>query len=147
MRVVERDFVGYGRNAPATTKALARAPEVARAAVEAGHEICSHGLRWEEVFHLTREEEREHIREAVDMTTGGEFFDYARSSFDVLHQEAQTHPKMMSVGLHCRIVGRPGRIGGLDEFLGYIGSFDDVWVTTRADIARWWHAKRAEGAV
>jgi hypothetical protein len=53
----------------------------------------------------------------------------------VLHLEAQTHPKMMSVGLHCRIVGRPGRIGGPDEFLGYIGSFDDVWVTTRADVA------------
>ena len=81
------------------------------------------------------------------MTTAGEFSAYARDTFDVLHAESQTHPRMMSVGLHCRIIGRPGRIGGLDNFLDYARSFDDVWITTRAEIAKWWHTQRAEGAV
>jgi peptidoglycan/xylan/chitin deacetylase (PgdA/CDA1 family) len=208
--------------APATffaaAEALALAPEVARAAVAAGHEICSHGLRWEEVYRLSRDEERAHIRTAIDtiervcgtrpvgwycrygpsehtrellveeggfrydsdaynddvpyfvpvrggrhlvvpysadvndtrfwmgnMTTAAEFAEYARDALDVLRAEARTHPRMMSVGLHCRIIGRPGRIRGLADFLDYARSFDDVWITTRAAIAEWWHA-RAEAS-
>jgi peptidoglycan/xylan/chitin deacetylase (PgdA/CDA1 family) len=211
-------------SAPATFFAAAKAleihPAVGRAAVEQGHEICSHGLRWEEVFHLSRDEERAHIQEAVEiiervtgsrpvgwycrygpsvhtrelvveeggfsydsdaynddlpyfvdvhgadhlvipytadvndmqwwmgsMVTGEEFFAYARESFDVLRREAQARPRMMSVGLHCRIIGRPGRIGGLDRFLAHASSYPDVWITTRARIADWWHTLRKDGAV
>lgn len=74
--------------------------------------------------------------------TGEQFFTYLRDSFDVLYQEGlEGSPKMMSVGLHCRLVGRPGRAAGLMRFLDYIAGFDRVWVARRADIARHWLAQ------
>lgn len=74
--------------------------------------------------------------------TGEQFFTYLRDSFDVLYQEGlEGSPKMMSVGLHCRLVGRPGRAAGLARFLDYIAGFDRVWVARRADIARHWLAQ------
>ncbi len=71
--------------------------------------------------------------------TGGDFFAYLRDSFDFLYREGESAPKMMSVGLHCRLAGRPGRAAGLERFLDYIGGFDRVWIATRLDIARHWH--------
>ncbi len=70
---------------------------------------------------------------------GDDFFGYLRDSFDVLYAEGAHAPKMMSVGLHCRLVGRPGRAAALARFLDYIGGFDRVWVARRLDIARHWH--------
>jgi putative urate catabolism protein len=70
---------------------------------------------------------------------GDEFFAYLKDSFDVLYAEGQDAPKMMSVGLHCRLVGRPGRAAALARFLDYIGARERVWVTTRLEIARHWH--------
>ena len=70
-----------------------------------------------------------------------DFFTYLKDSFDVLHEEAATSSKMMSVGLHNRIIGKPGRIGALRRFLQYITGFDDVWVPTREEIARHWIEK------
>jgi putative urate catabolism protein len=70
---------------------------------------------------------------------GESFFAYLRDTFDVLYAEGETKPKMMSVGLHCRLVGRPGRAAGLVRFLDHIGKFDRVWTPTRLDIARHWH--------
>jgi putative urate catabolism protein len=67
------------------------------------------------------------------------FFAYLRDSFDYLYEEGATAPKMMSVGLHCRLAGRPGRATGLAKFLDHIAKFDRVWVATRLDIARHWH--------
>jgi len=71
--------------------------------------------------------------------SGDQFFAYLRDSFDVLYEEGETAPKMLSIGLHCRLVGRPGRAAALMRFLDYVQSHDRVWVTTRADIARHWH--------
>jgi putative urate catabolism protein len=71
---------------------------------------------------------------------GDEFFTYLKDSFDVLYAEGMTSPKMMSVGLHCRLVGRPGRAAALMRFLDYIARHDRVWVPTRLQIARHWHA-------
>jgi peptidoglycan/xylan/chitin deacetylase (PgdA/CDA1 family) len=71
---------------------------------------------------------------------GDEFFAYLKDSFDVLYAEGETSPKMMSVGLHCRVVGRPGRAASLMRFLDYIGKHERVWVPTRLEIARHWHA-------
>jgi putative urate catabolism protein len=71
---------------------------------------------------------------------GDEFFTYLKDSFDVLYAEGATSPKMMTVGLHCRVVGRPGRAASLARFLDYIGGHDKVWVPTRLDIAKHWHA-------
>jgi peptidoglycan/xylan/chitin deacetylase (PgdA/CDA1 family) len=69
---------------------------------------------------------------------GDRFFHYLKDTFDALYAEGETAPKMMSVGLHCRIVGRPGRSLGLARFLDYVRSKDRVWVCTRAEICDHW---------
>lgn len=73
--------------------------------------------------------------------SGDQFFAYLRDSFDVLYAEGETAPKMMSVGLHCRLVGRPGRAAALARFLDYVQSHDAAWVATRADIAQHWRER------
>lgn len=194
-------------------------PEVARSVVAGGHEICSHGYRWEEVFRLSREEERDHIRLAVQsfekscgrrpvgwycrygpsvntrqllMDEGGflydcdaynddvpyfvevggkrqlvvpytsdvndirfwnspgladadDFFRYMRETFDVLYAEAARGPRMMSIGLHPRMIGRPGRIRSLKWFFDYARQYGDVWFATREEIARAWLGREAAG--
>ncbi len=73
--------------------------------------------------------------------TGEDFFDYIRDAFDLLYAEGARTPKMMSVGLHCRLAGRPGRINGLARFLDHVQAHDDVWITLRRDIAAHWVAE------
>lgn len=73
-------------------------------------------------------------------TDGDQFFGYLKDAFDLLYAEGETAPKMMSVGLHCRIVGRPARAAGLKRFLAHLISHDRVWVARRIDIARHWLA-------
>ena len=70
--------------------------------------------------------------------SGDDFFTYLKAAFDQLRREGETEPKMMSVGLHCRMVGRPGRAAALARFLDYVKGFDDVWIAKRIDIARHW---------
>jgi len=77
--------------------------------------------------------------------TGDDFFAYLRETFDGLYNEAT--PKMMSVGLHCRLAGRPGRANGLQRFLDHIEKFDHVWIASRLDIARHWHQQHRHLAV
>jgi allantoinase len=72
--------------------------------------------------------------------SGGDFFQYLKDSFDCLYREGATQPGMMSVGLHMRLAGRPGRAEALRAFLSYIGNFKDVWVCRRIEIARHWAA-------
>lgn len=67
-----------------------------------------------------------------------DFFVYLRDSFDVLYAEAAESPKMMSIGMHCRLLGRPGRMLALQKFLDHIEKHDKVWVCKRVDIARHW---------
>ena len=69
---------------------------------------------------------------------GDDFFHYLKDAFDVLYAEGGTRPKMLSVGLHCRLIGRPGRFAGLVKFLDYIQNHERVWVPTRAQIAHHW---------
>ena len=71
--------------------------------------------------------------------TGEQFFTYLKDAFDVLYAEGQEGaPKMMSVGLHCRLIGRPGKLAGLKRFIDYIAGFEGVWTPRRIDIARHW---------
>lgn len=70
-----------------------------------------------------------------------DFYTYLRDSFDVLYAEGETSPKMMSVGMHCRLLGRPGRILALQKFLDHVQKHDKVWVCKRIDIARHWKAE------
>lgn len=192
--------------------ALEKNPAVARRAVADGHEFCSHGYRWEEVFRLSEDEEREHIRLAIESITkttgkrpvgwycrygpsartrrllveeggfiydsdaynddvpyftevqgkrhlvvpyttdnndfrfwlspglnsGSEFLAYLKESFEVLLEEAATGPRMMSIGLHPRMIGRPGKIRSLRAFIEYAKQHEDIWFTTREDIAKAW---------
>ncbi len=72
--------------------------------------------------------------------SGDQFFAYLKDAFDVLYAEGKAGaPKMMSVGLHCRLVGRPGRAASLARFLDYVAGKDRVWLPRRVDIARHWH--------
>ena len=70
---------------------------------------------------------------------GEDFFRYLRDTFDFLYAEGATSPKMMTVGLHCRLAGRPGRASGLQRFLDHIQAHEHVWIPKRVDIARHWH--------
>jgi len=75
---------------------------------------------------------------AQGFNAGDQFYTYLKDTFDVLYAEGETAPRMMSVGLHCRLVGRPGRAAALAHFLDYVKSHDGVWVARRLDIARHW---------
>ena len=191
--------------------ALERHPQAAAALVEAGHEVVSHGWRWIDYQFVGEDEEREHIRLAVEsltkatgsrprgwytgrlspntrrlvveeggflydsdaynddlpywvlvsgkphlvipytldnndmkfgmpqgFNTGDDFFTYLRDAFDVLYAEGATAPKMMSVGLHMRLAGRPGRFAALRRFLDHVQRHRDVWICRRIDIAHHW---------
>ena len=191
--------------------ALERHPEAAAALVEAGHEVVSHGWRWIDYQFVGEDEEREHIRLAIEsltkatgsrprgwytgrlspntrrlvveeggflydsdaynddlpywvlvsgkphlvipytldnndmkfgmpqgFNTGDDFFTYLRDAFDVLYAEGATAPKMMSVGLHMRLAGRPGRFAALRRFLDHVQRHRDVWICRRIDIAHHW---------
>jgi len=201
--------------------ALERNREVAAWLKEAGHEPCSHGWRWEEVWRLSREEEADHIRMAVEsiMETCGtrpsgwycrygpsvntrellveeggfvydsdaynddlpyyvdvkgkkhlvvpysmtyndakfgvvpsygspaDFADNLKRGFDLLWEEGEICPRMMSIGLHPRLVGQASRIHALREFLEHAEKKGKVWFARRLDIARWWNDHSAEFGV
>ena len=214
---IHRIFTSHGLplTVYAVGQALERNPEAARAMVEAGWEVASHGYRWIDYMEMPEDEEREHIRlaiEAIEKVCGqppvgwytgrisdntrrlvverggflydsdsyadelpywvqvegqdhlvipytldindmkfvsmngfvrsSEFLEYLVDSFETLYADGG---RMMNVGLHCRIVGRPGRAPALDKFLAHVQSKPDVWVTTRAEIARHWREHHPPG--
>lgn len=82
-------------------------------------------------------------------SAGDQFFSYLKDIFDVLYEEGWTQPKMMSIGLYCRLVGRPGRAAALGRFLDHVGSHENVWIARRIDIACHWikhHPPAASGS-
>jgi putative urate catabolism protein len=196
----------------AVAMAAERHPELIRAMVKAGHEICSHGYRWIDYQYMDEAEERAHIQKAIEILTkitgerplgwytgrtspntrrlvaeeggflyesdtydddlpywnqvggrsqltipytldtndmrfasnqgfncGDQFFTYLKDAFDTLYAEGADSPKMLTIGLHCRLVGRPARIAALARFLEYVQQHEDVWLCRRIDIARHWH--------
>ncbi len=196
------------------TMAMARNPEAVAAMRDAGWEIASHGLRWLDYQHVSEDEERAHLLEAIrlhteltgerpqgfylgkaspnthrlvaeeggfvyhadsyaddlpywetrhghaqlivpytldanDMrfataqgfNTGEHFLQYLQDSVDYLLVEGDTHPAMLSVGLHCRLVGRPGRAAALARFLDALQAREGVWITTRLAIAEHWRQR------
>ncbi|MEM9818719.1 MAG: allantoinase PuuE [Cyanobacteria bacterium P01_D01_bin.6] len=80
---------------------------------------------------------------AQGFNSGDQFFTYLKDAFDLLYAEGESAPKMMSVGLHCRLSGRPGRAAALARFLDYVQSHEQVWICRRVDIARHWHEHHA----
>jgi putative urate catabolism protein len=209
------DEYGWKLTIFAVAMALERVPDAARALVEAGHEIASHGWRWIDYQNVPIEQERADMLRAIEtikrvtgerplgwytgrlspntrqlaieeggflydadaynddlpywvpgqgepqckphlvipytldvndmkfgtlqgFNQGQDFFTYAKDAFDELYREGASAPKMMSIGLHSRLIGRPGRIAGLRRFLDHIQAHHDVWVCRRVDIARHW---------
>jgi allantoinase len=196
-------------------RGLEQNPALAKACVDRGHEMVSHGYRWIDYCGVAEDVEREHIRRAVDIltkltgarpigwmtgrpgpntrrllveaggflydrdsladelpywlkiggephlvipysyeandnrfnensgfSTGDDFFTYMRDAFDVLYREGRRgSPKILSIGLHDRLIGRPGRCKGLIKLLEYMRGFGDVWFCTGADIAQHWRSK------
>lgn len=198
--------------------ALARHPDLTKALVAWGHEICCHGYRWIHYQNIDENTERDHLQKGVEIiraltgkspegwytgrdspntrrlvvehggflydsdyygddlpfwtkvqkssgewvnhlvvpytldtndmrfaspqgfNTGDHFFEYLKAAFDVLYAEGEDCPKMLSVGMHCRLLGRPARIQGLQKFLDYLESHDRVWIARRVDIAKHWIA-------
>ena len=191
--------------------ALERNPKVVEAVKTSNLDICCHGWRWIEHYKLTENEEREHIRLAIEsltnmfgerplgwycrtgpsintrrllveeggflydsdayndelpywqtvngkphlvipyslttndskfgrgwFSTGEDFFQFTKDAFDMLYEEGAYAPKMMSIGLHQRLIGHPARAMGLKRLLDYIGGFEDIWVCNRLDIAKHW---------
>ncbi len=209
------DEYGWKLTIFAVAMALERVPDAARALVEAGHEIASHGWRWIDYQNVPIDQERADMMRAIEtikrvtgerplgwytgrlspntrqlvieeggflydadaynddlpywvpghgepqgkphlvipytldvndmkfgtlqgFNQGQDFFTYAKDAFDELYREGASAPKMMSIGLHSRLIGRPGRIAGLRRFLDHIQAHHDVWVCRRVDIARHW---------
>jgi peptidoglycan/xylan/chitin deacetylase (PgdA/CDA1 family) len=77
------------------------------------------------------------------LSTADQFYAYLKATFDTLYEEGATLPRMMSIGLHCRLAGRPGRAAGLAQFMEYLAHHSNVWICRRIDIARHWHATQA----
>jgi len=96
-------------------------------------------VRWQLVIPYTLDANDMRFATAQGFNTAEHFFTYLRDSFDVLYAEGEETPKMMSIGMHCRLLGRPGRFGALRRFLDHIEKHDRVWVCRRIDIARHWH--------
>lgn len=78
---------------------------------------------------------------AQGFNSGDQFYAYLKDAFDTLYEEGAERPRMMSIGLHCRLVGRPGRFASLKRFLDYVLKHDKAWVCRRIDIARHWHQR------
>ena len=75
---------------------------------------------------------------AQGFNSGDQFLSYLTDAFDVLYEESANTPRMMSIGLHCRLIGRPGRIKALEKFLDYVQQHKEIWLCRRIDIARHW---------
>lgn len=75
---------------------------------------------------------------AQGFNSGDQFFHYLKDAFDVLYEEGETAPKMLSIGIHCRLLGRPARLAALKRFIHYAKSHDQVWFAKRDEIARHW---------
>ncbi|MFT7288150.1 MAG: allantoinase [Halieaceae bacterium] len=84
---------------------------------------------------------------AQGFNSGEQFYCYLRDAFDVLYAEGAQQPRLLNIGLHCRLSGRPGRFAALQRFLDYVLQHDDTWLCRRADIARHWHQHYSPGQI
>ena len=152
---LHRLFTGLG--VPVTVfgvaSAMAQNPAAVEAMQAADWEIASHGLRWLDYQHVPAAIEAEHIARAVEIharLTGerplGWYQGRTSPNTARLVAEGETAPKMLSIGLHCRLVGRPARLASLRRFLEHVLAARGVWVARRIDIARHWLANHPPAA-
>ncbi len=127
-------------------------PNTRRLIVEAGGFLYDRDSLADELPYWLRVSGRAHLvipysyetndnrfNENSGFATADQFFVYLRDAFDTLYEEGSDAPKLLSIGLHDRLIGRPARIGGLRRFLEYVRKHDHVWVCRGIDIARHWH--------
>ncbi|MFW1955067.1 allantoinase PuuE [Acinetobacter guillouiae] len=135
-----------GRDSPNTRKLLAEFPQIKYDCDYYGDDLPF----WTSLTNL-QGQSRPHLiipytLESNDMkfcapagfNSGEQFYQYLKDAFDVLYAEGETEPKMLSIGMHCRILGRPGRFKALQRFLDYIQVHEKVWICRRGDIAEHW---------
>ncbi|MFW1643327.1 allantoinase PuuE [Acinetobacter guillouiae] len=135
-----------GRDSPNTRKLLAEFPQIKYDCDYYGDDLPF----WTSLTNL-QGQSRPHLiipytLESNDMkfcapagfNSGEQFYQYLKDAFDVLYVEGETEPKMLSIGMHCRILGRPGRFKALQRFLDYIQAHEKVWICRRGDIAEHW---------
>ncbi|MDI1223779.1 MULTISPECIES: allantoinase PuuE [Acinetobacter] len=135
-----------GRDSPNTRKLLAEFPQIKYDCDYYGDDLPF----WTSLTNL-QGQSRPHLiipytLESNDMkfcapagfNSGEQFYQYLKDAFDVLYAEGETEPKMLSIGMHCRILGRPGRFKALQRFLDYIQTHEKVWICRRGDIAEHW---------
>ncbi|MGF1474058.1 MAG: allantoinase PuuE [Geminicoccaceae bacterium] len=126
-------------------------PNTRKLVIEEGGFVYDADSYADDLPYWVREQGRDHLvipytLDANDMrfataqgfNSGDQFFSYLRDSFDMLYAEGPENPKMLSIGLHCRLVGRPGRLASLARFLDHIQNHEWVWICRRIDIARHW---------
>ncbi|NLS16594.1 allantoinase PuuE [Rhizobium sp. P40RR-XXII] len=107
-----------------------------------------HGGRHQLIIPYTLDANDMRFATPQGFNSGDQFFSYLKDSFDALHAEgAAGSPKMMSIGLHCRLIGRPGRIMALARFIDYVQSHDKVWIARRVDIAEHWAKTHPPGPI
>ncbi|MBF7688240.1 allantoinase PuuE [Acinetobacter rathckeae] len=137
-----------GRDSPNTRKLLAEFPQI-----KYDCDYYGDDLPFWTSLPTENEQTRPHLvipytLESNDMkfcspggfNSGEQFYQYLKDAFDVLYAEGKTAPKMMSIGMHCRILGRPGRFRALQRFLDYIQQHEQVWICRRNDIAEHWYS-------
>lgn len=103
----------------------------------------SHGNKPQLIVPYTLDANDMRFASAQGFNAGDQFYNYLKDSFDVLYEEGQHTSRMLSIGLHCRLAGRPGRFAALTRFLDYIRGFDEVWLTRRIDIAEHWRREHS----
>ena len=130
-----------GRTSPNTLKLVAENPDILYCADTYADDLPYYDHHYSRPLLMVP-----YTLEANDMrfatpqgfNTGDHFYHYLKDTFDVLYAEGEHAPKMMSIGLHCRLAGRPGKIAGLIKFLKHIQQYEDVWICTRQQIAQHW---------
>ena len=132
-----------GRTSPNTARLVAEAGGFVYSADSYADDLPYYDSNWgraQLVVPYTLDTNDMRFCAAQGFNSGAQFFDYLKDAFDVLYAEGETAPKMLSVGLHCRIAGRPARAAALAQFLDYVLAQPKVWVVTRIEIARHWLA-------
>ncbi len=133
-----------GRTSPQTLKIIAEKGEFAYCADDYSDDLPFWDCRWGKpllIVPYALDTNDMRFATAHGFANGEQFFNYLKDAFDTLYSEGAERAAMMSVGLHCRLVGKPARFAGLQRFVDYLQGFPDIWVTRRIDIAEHWRAR------
>jgi peptidoglycan/xylan/chitin deacetylase (PgdA/CDA1 family) len=144
-RITGEKPVGWytGRTSPNTLKLVSEFPDLLYCADSYADDLPYYDYHYDRPLLMvpyTLDTNDMRFASPQGFNSGEQFFGYLKDAFDVLYEEGQTHPKMLSIGLHCRLVGRPARTAALKRFIEYILGHDNVWICTREQIARHWLA-------